>query len=110
MHYFLPHIFYQYVIMSRRYLSKNLLEDQQQFIRLLDEFEIDIFSINTIEKKVDFEFSNLNEILENLVQNRFEFFHRSIDMHQFIETKQSDPKCLEPLRFAAFERHPSGDL
>lgn len=57
--------------MSRRYLSKNLLEDQQQFIRLLDEFEIDIFGIDSIEKTIDFQFSNLNEILENLVEKEF---------------------------------------
>jgi hypothetical protein len=44
--------------MSRRYLAKNLLEDQQQFIRLMDEFEIDIFGIDSIEKTIDFEFSN----------------------------------------------------
>jgi len=30
--------------MARRYISKNILEDQQQFIHLMDEYEIDIFS------------------------------------------------------------------
>ena len=91
MYYFLPHIFYQYVIMSRRYLSKNLLEDQQQFIRLLDEFDIDIFSIDTIEKKVDFEFSNLNEILENLVQK--EFLSR-IERGKYCRTNFRDEKVI----------------
>ena len=53
--------------MARRYLSKNILEDQQQFIRLLDEYEIDIFSIDDIQSTLDHVFSNLNEILENLI-------------------------------------------
>jgi|GEM_PF-1844176 len=35
--------------MAGRYLSKNILEDQQQFIRLLDEYEMDIFCIGDIE-------------------------------------------------------------
>ena len=48
--------------MARRYLSKNILEDQQQFIRLLDRYEIDIFCIDDIESTLDHEFSNLNEI------------------------------------------------
>lgn len=54
--------------MARRYLSKHILEDQQAFIKLLDDHEIDIFTIEEIEKMVGMEFSNLNEILENLIE------------------------------------------
>ncbi len=77
--------------MARRYLSKNLLEDQQQFIRLLDEFEIDIFGIDSIEKTIEFEFSNLNEILENLVEK--EFLSR-IERGKYCRTNYRDEKVI----------------
>lgn len=57
--------------MSRRYLTVNISEEQQQFIRLMDEFEIDIFSIENIEKQLNQGFANLNAILENLVDKQF---------------------------------------
>jgi len=57
--------------MARRYISQHILEDQQQFIRLLNDYEIDIFSINEIEKTVGEEIENLNEILENLIEKEF---------------------------------------
>lgn len=57
--------------MARRYLSKHLLEDQQQFIQLLENYEIDIFSINEIEGMIEKEFDNLHEIIENLIEKRF---------------------------------------
>jgi predicted transcriptional regulator of viral defense system len=57
--------------MGRRYLTINVSEEQQQFIRLLDEFEIDIFSIEKIERQLNKEFKNLNAILENLVDKQF---------------------------------------
>jgi predicted transcriptional regulator of viral defense system len=57
--------------MARRYLSVNVSQEQQEFIRLLDEYEIDIFSIETIPGLIEKQFSNLNEILENLVDKKF---------------------------------------
>ncbi len=57
--------------MARVYLSSNLNAEQQQFIHLIDEYEISIFSINTIEGYVHQTFKNLNAILENLVQKKF---------------------------------------
>lgn len=56
---------------ARRYLSKHILEDQQSFIRLLDDYEIDIFSFDQIENLVQHKFDNLNEILENLIEKEF---------------------------------------
>lgn len=58
-------------VMARRYLSVNVSEEQQQFIRLLDDYEIDIFSMDAIEKQTGKKFSNLNEILENLIDKQF---------------------------------------
>jgi predicted transcriptional regulator of viral defense system len=77
--------------MARRYLSKNLLEDQQQFIRLLDEFEIDIFSIDSIEKTMAYEFLNLNEVLENLIKK--EFLSR-IERGKYCRTNYRDEKVI----------------
>jgi predicted transcriptional regulator of viral defense system len=57
--------------MPRTYISTNLTERQQEFIHLLDDYEIDIFSINTIEKLLQRKITALNEILENLVNKNF---------------------------------------
>lgn len=57
--------------MPRSYLSVNVSEDQQQFLKLLDEYEIDIFSLDTIESQIQKEFSNLNEVIENLADKKF---------------------------------------
>jgi predicted transcriptional regulator of viral defense system len=57
--------------MARSYLSVNVTEEQQEFIKLLDEYEIDIFSITGIESKLSRQFPNLNKILENLVHKGF---------------------------------------
>ena len=52
---------------SSVYISANLTRQQLEFMKLLEEFEIDIFHFNEIEKKVKRKFDNLNEVLENLV-------------------------------------------
>ena len=57
--------------MARTYISGNLNAEQQEFIHLIDEYEVSIFSISTIEKTLERAFNNLNEILENLVQKKF---------------------------------------
>ena len=49
------------------YISVNLTPKQLHFIKLLDEYEVDIFSIEEIQKKLKTKFENLNEIIENLV-------------------------------------------
>lgn len=57
--------------MARTYHSVNLNEEQQEFIRLLDDYEIDIFSISEIEKLIHKKIPMLNEIAENLVNKHF---------------------------------------
>ncbi|MBA3665820.1 MAG: hypothetical protein H0W61_16685 [Bacteroidetes bacterium] len=57
--------------MARTYHSINLTEAQQEFIRLLDADEVDIFSIANIEKLLNKKFPLLNEIIENLVEKEF---------------------------------------
>lgn len=52
------------------YISKNLDEDQLQFIKLLDANEVLYFNMQTIEDTLQHSFNNLNEILENLVDKK----------------------------------------
>lgn len=52
------------------YKSANLTPKQLDFIRLLDDFEIDIFLFTDIERQIHHKFENLNEILENLVDKK----------------------------------------
>lgn len=49
------------------YISSNLTSIQLEFMKLMDEYEIDIFLLEEIETKLDRTFDNVNEILENLV-------------------------------------------
>ena len=53
------------------YISANLTSDQIRFLKLLDEYEVDIFSMESIESELDDGFKNLNEVLENLVDKGF---------------------------------------
>jgi predicted transcriptional regulator of viral defense system len=50
------------------YISVNLTSKQLHFTKLLDDYEVDIFSIEEIQKKLKTKFENLNEIIENLVR------------------------------------------
>lgn len=53
------------------YISAHLNKDQMEFMRLLDDYEIDIFRFKEVEELINHQFSNLNEVLENLVQKKF---------------------------------------
>jgi len=50
------------------YISTNLNKVQISFLKLLDDFEIQLFRFNEIEDQINQKFDNLNEVLENLVQ------------------------------------------
>ena len=52
------------------YISSNITSDQLRFMKLLDDFEVDIFNFNEIETLLNQRFDNLNEILENLVDKQ----------------------------------------
>lgn len=49
------------------YISSNLTKAQLEFMKLLDDYEIQIFRFAEIEGKISQKFDNLNEVLENLV-------------------------------------------
>ncbi len=73
------------------YISANLTPKQLQFVKLLDEFEVDIFSIEEIQKKLKTKFENLNEIIENLV--RKEILSR-IERGKFCKPHFKDEKAI----------------
>ena len=52
------------------YISANLTQKQLEFTKLLDYHEIDIFTIDGIEKQFGQKVIDLTEILENLVQKK----------------------------------------
>jgi predicted transcriptional regulator of viral defense system len=78
-------------MMARRYISKHILEDQQQFLKLIDEFEMDIFNLKDIESFIEYEFSNLNEIMENLVEKKF---LSRIERGKYCRTNFRDEKVI----------------
>lgn len=49
------------------YISANLTKTQIKFLKMLDDYEIQLFKFSDIEKQLNQKFENLNEILENLV-------------------------------------------
>ncbi len=49
------------------YIFSNLDSAQLDFMKLLDEYEIDLFLLEEIETQLNQRFDNINEILENLV-------------------------------------------
>ena len=49
------------------YISSNLTQQQLEFMKLLDEYELEIFRFEEVEIQINRKFENLNEVLENLV-------------------------------------------
>ena len=52
------------------YLSENLNQSQMGFMLLLDENEIDIFSLDDVKKLIPNDTVNANEIIENLIHKK----------------------------------------
>ena len=52
------------------YISENLTRIQLEFLKLLDNYEIQLFRFNEIEGLINQKFDNLNEVLENLVHKK----------------------------------------
>ena len=53
------------------YISANLTKSQLHFLHLINEKEIEYFTISEIEKQLNHKFDNINEVLENLVKKKF---------------------------------------
>lgn len=54
------------VMAKGTYISENLTGDQISFLKLLDDYEIDYFALDSIQNQLEREFPNLNELTENL--------------------------------------------
>src|ERR1035437_2253886 len=77
--------------MARAYHSTNISKEQQEFLKLLTDYEIDVFLITNIEKLLSTEIVNLNAILENLVKK--EFLLR-IEKGKYCSSNFSDEKVI----------------
>ncbi len=63
-------IFKRLVIAKSNYISENTTQNQIDFILMLDDNELDIFTLDEIKSIASNEFENINEIVENLVQKK----------------------------------------
>lgn len=52
------------------YKSENLTGEQLKLVQLLNEFEIEYFHLNEIEKMVNHNFKNIGEVVENLADKK----------------------------------------
>ncbi|MBE0646306.1 MAG: hypothetical protein IH596_00825 [Bacteroidales bacterium] len=52
------------------YISTNLNQKQIQFMLLLDDLEIDIFSLEELKKQAEAQFNNISELVENLANKK----------------------------------------
>ena len=55
----------------RKYINRNLTDDQRSFLLLLEDSEIEIFTEDKIEKQVGRAFENISQILSNLNAKNF---------------------------------------
>lgn len=77
--------------MSRTYHTVNVSQEQQEFLKLINDLEVDIFSIGELEELLNFKFSNLNAILENLVNKGF---LSRIERGKYCRANFSDEKVI----------------
>ncbi len=57
--------------MTRTYKSINVTEEQQNFLKILDEYKIEIFSSKDLSSEIFQKYTDLEKILENLVHKKF---------------------------------------
>ncbi|MGZ4055544.1 MAG: type IV toxin-antitoxin system AbiEi family antitoxin domain-containing protein [Bacteroidia bacterium] len=55
---------------SSTYISENLTQNQLALLRLLDDMELDIFSLDELSKTLKGKVENINEMVENLVHKK----------------------------------------
>ena len=53
------------------YISENITHSQQAIMYMLDEYEIDMFSLSDLKQLVNDPMVDINEIIENLVHKKF---------------------------------------
>ena len=52
------------------YISENLNQQQIDFMLLLDDYELDIFTLDELKKQFSQQFIDINELVENLVHKK----------------------------------------
>lgn len=52
------------------YISENLNQQQIDFMLLLDDYELDIFTLDELKKQFNQQFIDINELVENLVHKK----------------------------------------
>jgi len=52
------------------YISENLTQKQIDFMLMLDDYELDIFSLEEVKKQAPDKFEDINELVENLVHKK----------------------------------------
>lgn len=52
------------------YISENLTQTQIDFMLILDEYEMDIFTLKELRQQVSGQFEDINELVENLVHKK----------------------------------------
>lgn len=77
--------------MARTYHTVNISKDQQEFQKLLNDYEVDIFAISDIEDILNHKFINLSAILENLESKGFLF---RIEKGKYCKANFHDEKVI----------------
>jgi len=67
---FLGFIIKQSIMSKGTYISENLTQSQMDVMLMLDEYEMDIFSLNDLKNMLPDQSININEIIENLVHKK----------------------------------------
>lgn len=57
--------------MSRTYKSINVTEEQQDFLKILDDYEIELFSTKDLNSELFPKYFDIGKIIENLVHKKF---------------------------------------
>ncbi len=89
----------QNIIAKRTYISENLNQTQRDFIILLDENEIDIFTLEDVKKIIPSISENANEIIENLIHKKM---ISRIERGKYCKVNFRDEKVIACLRKCYF--------
>lgn len=73
------------------YISSNLTEEQMEFLRVLDDYEILYFSLDDLEERLGFSPSRLNDLSENLCHKGL---LRRIERGKYSRPQFNDPYVL----------------
>ena len=73
------------------YISENLTQQQIDFMLILDDFELEIFTLDELKNQFSSKFSNINELVENLVHKKILF---RIERGKYCRSNFNDEKVV----------------